>query len=1326
MPVQAKPGAVRISPLVQRQEDEEEAVQTKQLIQRQTEEEETVQAKRLIQRQTEEEETVQTKPIIQRQAEEEETVQSKSIIQRQAEEEETVQAKPVIQRQVEEEEPVQPKPIIQRQAEEEEMLQPKSRIQRQTEEDEPIQRTGDGLSGISPATAATIHSPGPGVPMPTAVRQRIEPHINADLSGVRIHSGPAASNAAASIQARAFTHGSDIFLNRNESSSDLPLMAHESTHVVQQGAAVASASAMPGLQPAACAPGGCIQKDGEEDESSGILGGLVSFGWSAFRVIAPAQTVSLLEDISRVGIVGYLRERLGGVFNHIFDGLGNSSAAVGRIIEMFSMLISRAGAVLSALGSGDCQPLFQAMNELKEIVSQMAGDAWDAVKEFFRPVGEFFSDLWESFGAPAVDWVRERAAEYWEFIQDVGRTIWGLTEPIREFYGTLAGNAWQWIKEQLGIPESTEDDSEGGIMQWVQDQLGNAWEYIQEQLRPVIEPLQGVARRVMDFLPITAILNLRETIQEWMQQVTNMAAAMEQEEGVVEEQVSLRDEILPAVLQTIGAFRQRLIGAGQWVSGQIGGLVGSVQGLMESIRTNPILRVAGGAIQWLQDRAAQLGEWAQSSVMDLFNFVGDGLVYLSRFIRPILDTLQQLVELLGDLIGKLPDLVLGPVWRAIPRCIRDPVMNFIINNILRHIPIFGQLMEIPNIWDRVRDTALRILRRIFVDGDLLRAAWVFFRSILEILGLPPELVIEVIQKAAQAISDILNDPVGFFINLVRAMGRGFQRFFDNIGQHLLGGLTGWLFGQLQSAGITPPSDISFGSILRLVLQVLDISVDRIFSRLEARVGQQVVANLRRAMNFMTGAWEWVSALIHEGPGGIWRMVQERISDLWDQVRNSIVNWISQTIITRVAQRLLTMLDPTGIGAAINLIVTIYDAVRSFMEYLERILRIVNSVLDGVNDIARGSYERAAEFLESALSRAIPVAIGFLANMLHLGNLGRRIREMIESVRRRVDQAIDWLIERAINMGQAVLRALGMGGRDEEGEAEVVTDGEMIAIHTSFETGEEEHEINNRENSFQLLLSSPTTTLLDTHPNQEVRDAYATYLREIEQAASPTAKREAANRNLRIIVDKIKAAGAANAPGASAPGIGTIDLHKNQQSRLQTSNIVVWHLESEHVIPRGFVNAAFEALAQAGVPAGSADYRNMHTILIYLEAADLKTKGSSGDTSTINDFKTTLREIINEVFVTHQRSPGAARGEMVDATFRLLNTFSSDAQERTNIAIEAENRNNGVTRGPAGSPETPTPTASEVNRAYTLQRDDINNQLEARINAFIADRVATSD
>lgn len=87
------------------------------------------------------------------------------------------------------------------------------------------------------AAAHAIASKGMGQPLRPQVRQALESRMGVKLSGVRVHEGPSAHESAAAINARAFTHKKDIWLGRGESQENLRLMAHETTHVIQQGGA---------------------------------------------------------------------------------------------------------------------------------------------------------------------------------------------------------------------------------------------------------------------------------------------------------------------------------------------------------------------------------------------------------------------------------------------------------------------------------------------------------------------------------------------------------------------------------------------------------------------------------------------------------------------------------------------------------------------------------------------------------------------------------------------------------------------------------------------------------------------------------------------------------------------------------------------------------------------------------------------------------------------------------------------------------------------------------------------------------------------------------
>ncbi|MEU5342944.1 DUF4157 domain-containing protein [Streptomyces sp. NPDC020766] len=83
-----------------------------------------------------------------------------------------------------------------------------------------------------------IASTSGGRPLPGTVRRDMEAAFDADLSAVRLHDTQQDLTAAESIGARAFTHKHHIWLGREARDDDRGLMAHELTHVIQQGTAV--------------------------------------------------------------------------------------------------------------------------------------------------------------------------------------------------------------------------------------------------------------------------------------------------------------------------------------------------------------------------------------------------------------------------------------------------------------------------------------------------------------------------------------------------------------------------------------------------------------------------------------------------------------------------------------------------------------------------------------------------------------------------------------------------------------------------------------------------------------------------------------------------------------------------------------------------------------------------------------------------------------------------------------------------------------------------------------------------------------------------------
>lgn len=87
--------------------------------------------------------------------------------------------------------------------------------------------------------SSIAHARGGGQPLDSSTRMQMEDAFGVELSAVRTHTGSQAASLSRDLGARAFTTGQDIFFGHGEydpgSTDGRELLAHELTHVVQQG-----------------------------------------------------------------------------------------------------------------------------------------------------------------------------------------------------------------------------------------------------------------------------------------------------------------------------------------------------------------------------------------------------------------------------------------------------------------------------------------------------------------------------------------------------------------------------------------------------------------------------------------------------------------------------------------------------------------------------------------------------------------------------------------------------------------------------------------------------------------------------------------------------------------------------------------------------------------------------------------------------------------------------------------------------------------------------------------------------------------------------------
>ncbi len=339
---------------------------------------------------------------------------------------------------------------------------------------------------------------------------------------------------------------------------------------------------------------------------------------------------------------------------------------------------------------------------------------------------------------------------------------------------------------------------------------------------------------------------------------------------------------------------------------------------------------------------------------------------------------------------------------------------------------FRQFIDSVGITDLIRPGSLiqRVIsiftepvRRIvtFAVNAVIKLAEFIFEGVLGPTGAQ---ILAILKRAAGAFQTIIRDPIRFVMNLVNAVKGGVQRFASNIGQHLINGLVGWLFGALQGAGLTLPTRWDVRGVISLVLQILGLTYQRIRPRLVRLIGERPVA-------FLETAFEFLTLIVRGGFAAAWQRLVEYAGNIGDMVLQGIRDFVIQTIVQQAIIRVVSLFNPAG--AIIQAILAIYNTIQWFIQRIQQILALVNSVVESIANIAAGNLGGAIAYIEQAMARALPVMISFLAGLLGLGRISDRIRAVIQRIQATVDRAVDGVLNFIVRTTRSLLSRLTGGG-----------------------------------------------------------------------------------------------------------------------------------------------------------------------------------------------------------------------------------------------------------------------------------------------------------
>jgi hypothetical protein len=388
-------------------------------------------------------------------------------------------------------------------------------------------------------------------------------------------------------------------------------------------------------------------------------------------------------------------------------------------------------------------------------------------------------------------------------------------------------------------------------------------------------------------------------------------------------------------------------------------------------------------------------------------------------------TIERTMEWLRGEIARL-DLT----WDAIKGLFLRAWNAFTVADLLHPIALIERISAI------FADPARRVVRFAAAVGR--KVLEFIFEGAMALAGPLGQQVVRIFRRAGQVFDQIVADPVRFIHNLVNALIRGFSQFRDNILTHMRTALAQWLFSALEGAGLQLPEQWNLQGILSLVLQILGITWQRIRQKIVRIIGEDRMQALERVFDF-------VQDLITRGPIVLWERIVEAFDNLQETVFGGIREWAITRIVRAAVTRLLTLFNPAG--AIIQAIISTYETIKFFVEKIQQIADTVEAIVESIARIAAGVLGPAANAVERAMARTLPVVLDFLARLIGLGDVSGQIRRVIEGLQQRVDRAldraVDWVIERGralLERGRAAVARvrewwqMRMGFRDPEGES----------------------------------------------------------------------------------------------------------------------------------------------------------------------------------------------------------------------------------------------------------------------------------------------------
>ena len=247
-----------------------------------------------------------------------------------------------------------------------------------------------------------------------------------------------------------------------------------------------------------------------------------------------------------------------------------------------------------------------------------------------------------------------------------------------------------------------------------------------------------------------------------------------------------------------------------------------------------------------------------------------------------------------------------------------------------------------------------------------------------------------LKKAGGAFSTIIKAPGRFISTLVAAGKQGFNQFRPTSSTHLRDALFKWLLGSAEGAGIYFPKSFAPLELLKFGLSVLGLTWANIRGKLVAATNETVVKALETGFDI-------VMTLVTEGPAAAWEDLLKTLSNLQDDGRRRRDRLRQGRGRQDRDREAAVVPDPGG---------RVHPGDHRDLPH-DHVLR---READRDRPAGRGASSTASRRSPTAssppprtrsrrvLATGLSLAISFLANFAGLGNIPKKVMEIIKKIR----------------------------------------------------------------------------------------------------------------------------------------------------------------------------------------------------------------------------------------------------------------------------------------------------------------------------------------